>query len=313
MVRFITLRIAIIVVTFLLASVIIFAVTQVLPGDVPRMILGKWATDAAVENLREQLRLNRPIIVQYWDWLTSFVTGDWGTSFVSHQPVRPLIMARLRNSVMLASVAFLLYVPLGILLGMTAAINRKAADRSIVVFSMSFAGLPEFVTGPILIGLFALTLRWLPANSSIEPNASFLDALPRLILPAITISLVSLGHVSRMTRAGTIRILDKDYVSAAALRGLPRYQVYRKHVMRNALLPTVTIVAMSIGYLIGGMFVTEALYGYPGLGRYLVFSISRSDLPSIQAGCMVLVLTFAISNFIADLLYAVLNPRIRLG
>jgi peptide/nickel transport system permease protein len=298
----------------LLASMVIFAATQLLPGDVAQVMLGQFATKEAVANLRQELGLNRPVYVQYIDWLTHFVRGDWGQSMVSKQAVMPMVMSRLRNSAMLAGLALLLYVPLGILLGVLAALKReKALDQGISAMTMAFVGLPEFVTGLILIAVFALSLKLLPANSSIPPDTSFMDALPYLILPAIAVSLTSLGYVTRMTRASTIDVLKTDYVRAAELKGLPQGQVLGKHVLRNSLLPTVTVVAIGIGYLIGGLIVTEQLFGYPGLGRLLVYGIQRRDLVLIQACSMVVVFVFCLSNLAADLLYGVLNPRIRAG
>lgn len=305
-------RLSFILLTLLLASVIIFAATQLLPGDVAQVTLGQFATEEAVANLREQLGLNRPVVVQYLDWLGKFVTGNWGDSMVSHQPVMPMIMGRLRNSAMLAALALLFYVPLGILLGVIAALNReKLIDQTIAGISMAFVGLPEFVSGLLLISMFALSFKVLPANSSIDPNATFAEAFPFLILPAITVSLTSLGYVARMTRASTIDVLNTDYVRAADLKGLPRRQVLIKHVLRNSLLPTVTVVALGIGWLIGGLIVTESVFGYPGLGRLLVYAIQRRDLILIQACSMVVVMIFMVSNLLADILYGVLNPRIR--
>jgi len=305
-------RLSFILLTLLLASIIIFAATQLLPGDVAQVTLGQFATEEAVANLREQLGLNRPVVVQYLDWLGKFVTGNWGDSMVSHQPVMPMIMGRLRNSAMLAALALLFYVPLGILLGVIAALNReKLIDQTIAGISMAFVGLPEFVSGLLLISMFALSFKVLPANSSIDPNATFAEAFPFLILPAITVSLTSLGYVARMTRASTIDVLNTDYVRAADLKGLPRRQVLIKHVLRNSLLPTVTVVALGIGWLIGGLIVTESVFGYPGLGRLLVYAIQRRDLILIQACSMVVVMIFMVSNLLADILYGVLNPRIR--
>ncbi len=305
-------RIGFILLTLFLASIIIFAATQLLPGDVAQVMLGQFASEKAVANLREELGLNRPAYVQYFDWLGRFVTGDWGNSMVSRQPVRPLILARIRNSAMLAMMALLFYVPLGIVFGVIAALNReKPLDQIISGFSMAFVGLPEFVTGLLLISVFAFALAVLPANSSIAPNTSFREAFPSLILPAVTVSLTSLGYVTRMTRASTIDVLNTDYVRAADLKGLPRVQVVTRHVLRNSLLPTVTVVAMGIGYLIGGLIITESVYGYPGLGRLLVYGIQRRDVILIQACSMIVVMVYTLSNLIADILYSILNPRIR--
>ena len=305
-------RFGFILLTLFLASIIIFAATQLLPGDVAQVMLGKFATEKALENLREELGLDRPAYVQYFDWLGRFITGDWGNSMTSRQPVRPLIIARIRNSAMLAMVSLVIYVPLGIVFGIIAALNReKPLDQIISGFSMAFVGLPEFVTGLLLISAFAFGLALLPANSSIAPGISFGEAFPSLILPAITVSLTGLGYITRMTRASTIDVLNTDYVRAADLKGLPHRRVLIRHVLRNSLLPTVTVVAMGIGYLIGGLIITEAVFGYPGLGRLIVYGIQRRDVVLIQACSMVVVMVYSVSNLIADILYSILNPRIR--
>lgn len=312
--RYLLRRIGFIVVTMFLASVIIFAATQLLPGDVARIILGQFATEKAIENLREELGLNLPLHIQYLNWATRFVKGDWGTSLTSRLPVRPLMLERLANSAKLAAIALVIYVPVGIILGVIAALNKnKLIDRLISGFSMAFVGLPEFVTGLLLITFLAIGLEWLPANSSIAPDTPFREALPYMILPAITVSLTNIGYIARMTRSGTIDVLRTDYVRAAYLKGLPRSQVLFKHVLRNALLPTITVVAMGIGWLLGGLIVTESVFGYPGLGRLLFYSIQRQDLPMIQAGSMIIVAAFSLSNLLADILYSLLNPRIRVG
>lgn len=305
-------RAGFILLTLLLASIIIFAATQLLPGDVAQAMLGQFATPEALANLRQELGLDRPAYAQYLHWLGRFLAGDWGESPTSRQPVRPLVMGRVRNSAMLAMLALVFYVPVGIVLGVIAALKReKGLDQLISGLSMAFVGLPEFVTGLLLISAFAFGLALLPANSSIAPGASFREAFRFLVLPAVTVSLTSLGYVARMTRASTIDVLATDYVRAADLKGLPRGQVLGRHVLRNSLLPTVTVVAMGIGYLIGGLIVTEQVYGYPGLGRLLVYGIQRRDVALVQACSMVVVAVYSLSNLIADILYAVLNPRIR--
>ena len=314
MTKYLLRRFGFLLFTIIVASIIIFAVTQLLPGDVAKVILGQFSTDAAVEALREELGLNRPPHVQFIDWAVNFVKGDWGTSLVNRLPIRPLVMARLSNSAMLAGMALLFYVPLGIFMGTIAALKRnRYPDQLITGASMVFAGLPEFVSGLLLISIFAIGLGWLPANSSIDPDLSFIEAFPFLILPALTVSLSSLGHVARMTRSGVIDVLRTDYVRAANLKGLPAWKVLFKHVLRNALLPTVTIIGMDIGWLLGGLIVTESVFGYPGLGRLLIYSIQRRDLPLIQTCSIIVVCVFMFSNLFADVLYSVLNPRIRIG
>jgi peptide/nickel transport system permease protein len=310
--RFIVRRLAFLLLTLLLASILIFAITQILPGDVATSMLGQFATQQAKENLRHELGLDQSRIVQYGRWLSGFVRGDWGSSISMDAQVRPVVLQRLQNSGRLAIVGFLLYVPIGILLGLIAALRRNSAvDHVISVGSLVFIGLPEFVTGLILIWLVALKLQWLPASSSIAPDAGFFQSFPQLILPAITISLTTLAYIVRMTRSSTVEELRKDYVRTAYLKGLRPRVVIFKQVLRNSLLPTVTVAAMSIGWLIGGLIVTESVFSYPGLGRLVLFAIQNRDLPLIQATSMLLVVIFMLSNLLADILYAYLSPRIR--
>jgi peptide/nickel transport system permease protein len=313
MTTYILRRVGFLALTLLLTSIIVFATTQLLPGDVARVILGREASDVQVEKLREALGLNDPPPVQYVRWLGRFVIGDWGQSYSTQVDIRPLVAERLRNSLMLAALTLVLAVPLGVGLGVVAGLNEnKLIDHVVSIGSLSVVGLPEFVTGVILIEIFALKLHWLPANSSIEVGTSFAKALPFLILPAVTATLVLLAYIARLTRAGVAEELKRPYVRTAALKGLAPATVIVKHVLRNALMPTITVVAISFGWLIGGLIVIENVFNYPGLGRLLVFAIDRRDLPLLQAITMIIVLGFALANLAADLLYVYLNPRIRL-
>jgi len=323
MIRFIFRRFGFLLLTLLLTSVLIFVITQFLPGDVCRIMMGREAADSALENCREERGLNDPAPIQYLHWLANFVQGDWGESFSTQTEIRPIVLERLRNSMRLGAVTLLFAVPLAIGLGVIAGLKRdKLVDNAISIGSLSFVGLPEFVTGLVLIQLFAFTINdWLDdafgirpflANSSVQPGASFGEALPALILPAITATLVLLAYIARLTRAGVIEELKQSYVRTATLKGLPRRVVVTKHVLRNALLPTITVIAISIGWLISGLIVIENVFNYPGLGRLMVFAIDRRDLPTLQAITMVAVLVFALANLSADLLYTWLNPRIRL-
>lgn len=312
MLQFISRRLGFVVLMILLSSLLIFLATQVLPGDVATMMLGRFATDQAKENLREELGLNEPLPSQYVNWLGGFVTGDWGESVSTNTEIRPLVLQRLRNSAMLAVVAFAIFVPLGILLGLIAALRRNSwTDQVISVGSLAFIGLPEFVSAVILISIFSIQLGWLPSQSAIDPSAGFFEAFKYLILPAVTVALTSLAYIVRMTRSSTVDVLQTDYVRTANLKGLPPSRVLFTHVLRNSLLPTVTVVAISIGWLMGGLIVTESVFGYPGLGRLVLFAVQRRDVPLIQITVLVVVVIYGISNLVADVLYAVLNPRIR--
>lgn len=317
--RYILRRLGFLVLTALLTSIIVFLVTQWLPGDVCRVILGREAGQNALDACRAQLGLDNPLPIRYLNWLGNFLKGNWGESYSTRSAILPVITQRIRNTGMLALVTLLISVPLGVSLGVIAGLREnKLLDNVINVLSLSVVGLPEFVTGIVLIQFFSFELRrrglpFLPANSSIRAGTSFIDALPMLILPAITATLVLLAYIARLTRAGVIEELKKPYVRTAVLKGLPGSSVINEHVLRNALLPTITIIAISIGWLISGLVVIENVFNYPGLGRLLVFAIDRRDLPLIQAVTMVTVLGLASANLLADLLYAYLNPRIRLG
>jgi peptide/nickel transport system permease protein len=314
MARYLARRFGFLLLTFFLTSIIVFGITQLLPGDVASVILGREAGQAALQHLRQELGLNDPIPVQYVRWLRDFLTGTWGTSFSSGTPVRPLVLGRLRNSLMLLVVTLVISVPVAVALGVIAGLRQNTPiDHVISISALSVVGLPEFVTGLILIQLLAFGLGLFPANSSIAPDTGFFEALPMLILPALTNTLVLLAYVARLTRAGVVEELKQNYVRTAVLKGLPQRTVIVKHVLRNALMPTITVIAISFGWLISGLVVTENVFNYPGMGRLLVFSINRRDLPVIQAVAMVTVIAYALANLTADLLYAYLNPRIRLG
>lgn len=313
--RFVLRRLAFFAFTLFLTSVLIFALTRILPGDVARVLLGREAGEQALQAVRADLGLDDPLIVQYAHWAADFVRGDLGMTFSRpRQPIAALLATRLRNSGRLALLTLLIAVPLSIMLGVVAGLTEgHLPDGVISVLSLSVAALPEFVTGLFLINVVALQFGWFPASSAIPPDAPFAEALPALWLPAITATLVLMAYIVRLTRAGVIEELKRPYVTAAALKGLPRRVVVFKHVLRNALIPTVTVIATSTGWLISGLVVIEFVYSYPGIGRLLIFAINNRDLPTIQAVVMVTVGIILLANFIADMLYAVLNPRISLS
>lgn len=314
MVRYLVRRVVLLAVTLLLTSAVVFALTQILPGDVPRLILGRDAPPQAIENLREQLGLNLPVPQQYVNWLSGFVTGDWGTSFTGGSaPIRPLVMDRLGNSMRLALLTMIISIPVSITLGVIAGLRENTwIDSLISILTLSVVGLPEFVTGLILINVFALGLGWLPASATLPNSAALFDWVRPLILPALSASFVIMAYIVRMTRAGIIDELKKPYVRTATLKGVPQNQVIVRHVLRNALLPTITVIAVSFGWLIGGLIVIENVFSYPGLGRLMTNAVERKDIPLMQAVVMVTIFFFAVSNLAADLVYALLNPRIRL-
>ncbi len=311
--RFLLRRLGFLLLTMVFTSLLIFLITQALPGDVARILLGREASQQALDQLRSQLGLDRPLPVQYLSWLGDFVRGDWGTSFSTGQSVRALVLARLGNSLELAGLTLVIAVPTAVTLGVVAALYEESwIDTLISLASLSVVGLPEFITGLVLIQIFSFRLGWLPANSSIAPDTGFIAALPSLVLPALTATLVLLAYVARLTRASMLVELNRPYVRTAVLKGVRWRRVVVAHVLRNALLPTITVVAISFGWLISGLIVVENVFNYPGLGRLLTFAIARRDIPLLQAVALVAVLGFALANLVADILYAAFNPRITL-
>jgi peptide/nickel transport system permease protein len=314
--RYILRRTLLLIVTLLITSVIVFGLTQLIPGDVARLILGRDASPETLANLRTEFGLDRPAAEQYVSWLGNFVIGDWGRSIAgTNQPVRPLVTDRLGNSMKLALMTLLISVPLSVLLGVIAALNENTwIDSLISLVSLSVVGLPEFVTGLVLINGIALGVKslGLPATSVVPGNTPG-EWIQQLILPALTATFVLLGYIVRLTRAGVIDELKKPYVRTATLKGLGYAQVVFKHVLRNALLPTITVIAISFGWLVGGLVVIENVYNYPGLGALLVDAVKQKNIFLLQAIIMVTIFFYALANLLADLLYAALNPRIRLG
>jgi peptide/nickel transport system permease protein len=315
MTRYLIRRLFLLLLTLLVTSFIIFALTNLLPGDIARLVLGRDASTTAIANFEEKFGLDRPPLLQYVDWLGSFVTADWGRSFTAgNPPVRELVLSRLANSLRLAGMTLAIVIPLSLLLGVLAALREGSwIDSTISVTSLSVVGLPEFVTGIILINIFALTLGWLPATTYVERSMSALQWIRVLILPALTASLVLTGYITRMTRAGMLEELKKPYVRTATLKGIPYRRVIMRHALRNALLPTIAVIALSIGWLMGGLVVIENVFNFPGIGSLLVTAVTQKNLPVLQAISVLIVFFYASANLVADLLFALLNPRIRLS
>ena len=312
MTQYVLKRLGLALLTLVLLSLIIFFAGSVLPGNPGRAILGPFASEQAVQILNHRLGVDRSLVSQYWSWVTGIVHGDLGTSTQFNLPVSSLLLPALGRSLKLAAVAFVIVVPLSILGGVLAALYRgRAIDRSISVTGLSLTSVPEFVSGVVLIVIFAIGLKWLPVTANPPPGTSPLGQLHYLILPAIPLVFVLFGYIARMARAGTIEALDSDYVRTAILKGLPRSTVIRRHVLRNSLLPTITVIATQTGYLIGGLVVVETLFNYPGLGRLIFTAATNKDFPMLEAGVLVIGIVYLGATLIADILYTVLNPRIR--
>ena len=307
-------RLGLALVTLWLLSIIVFFACQVLPGDPGRAILGPLAAQSAVHALDQQLGVNRPLLEQYWTWVTGLLHGDLGTSTQFRSPVEPFIRAALINSIKLAALAFIIVVPLGILGGVIAALHvGRTTDRVISVTGLSLTTVPEFVSGIVVAVIFGVTLKWFPVSAAAGDGASVPSQLDHLILPVIPLVFVLFGYIARMTRAGTIEALDSDYARTATLKGLKRSVVIRRHVLRNSLLPTITVIATQVGYLIGGLVVVETLFNYQGIGNLIFKAAQAKDFPMLAAGVLTIGLVYMVATLTADVLYTVLNPRLRLG
>ncbi|MET3600987.1 ABC transporter permease [Martelella mangrovi] len=305
-------RLLLIVYTLFIVSLIVFAMTQVLPGDAAVMMLGQNATDAALAALRTQMHLNDPLWMQYLRWVGNVIRGDFGISLRTSQPVGPAMMQALGRSLLLAVLSISLMLVIAVPLGILAAVRRgRIADLVVSLVSYLGVSLPEFVTATLAITLFADYMKWLPPTGYVPLTENFWGGLQHLILPVCVISVVMIAHVSRMIRSELVDVLHSDYIRAATLKGLPRRTVLFRHAVRNSLLPAITVVALDVGYLLGGVIVVEEIFAIPGIGRALIVAIQARDLPAIQAGTLIMAATYCIVNFIADLLYAVLDKRIQ--
>ena len=306
-------RVWLALVTLFLVSVIVFAVARLLPGNVGRSILGPYATNAQVAALDQRLGLDRPVVSQYLSYIGGFLRGSWGTSPILDVPVRPYVLGHLLNSLYLAALALIEIVPLSIGLGVLAAWKRdRWPDRVISVTGVSLLALPEFVSGTILIVLFSVELRWFPATAEV-PSLSVVSILRNLFLPSLPLLFVLFGYIARMARAGTADALSSDYVRTAYLKGLTGPAVLWRHALRNSLTPTITVIAVQLGYLIGGLVVTETLFSYPGIGNLIYTAAVDHDQAMLEAGVLLIAGVYTVANMLADLLYTVLNPRLRLG
>jgi len=294
-------------------TVVIFAIVHILPGNVAYAILGEYATPSAIAVLEAKLGLNDPLPLQYWHWFRALLHGDFGQSLVMERPAAPVILEALARSAVLAGLSFVLVASGGILLGIYAATHRgQIGDRLLMVGQFLFIAVPDFFWSILAILLFASWMNWLPATGYAPlADVGVLGWAAHLVLPVCVLSAGLVAHVCRLTRSSMLEVLESRYILAARAKGLPERLVLRRHALPNALLPTITILAIDAGLLIGGVVVVETVFAYPGLGRLLVFAIEHHDLPLLQAGMIVLTAIYALANLVADVCYGLLNPRIR--
>ena len=307
-------RLAASLVTLVLLSVVVFLGAQVLPGDVGRAILGPLASAEAVAALNRQIGADQPAVQQYLSWAGGLLAGDMGESYVFRSPVAPFVGAALLNSLKLAGVAFVIVVPLSIGAGVYAALHAgRWPDRVISVGGLSLTVVPEFVSAIAVILVFGIWLRWLPISAATRPGTGALEQLRHLILPALPLVIVLFGYIARMARAGTLEALRSDYARTAMLKGLPRRTVVVRHVLGNALLPTITVVATQVGYMVGGLVVVETLFRYQGIGSLILTAARGKDFPMLEAGVLVVGAIYVLATLVADTLATLLNPRLRDG
>lgn len=314
MLNFVLRRLALSIVTLFLIILIVFSLTRVFPSDPAQQLAGPFASEERVARLTENLGLDDPLPTQFGRLLLDVVTLDFGESF--SQPgvaVIDLVRPALWNSTKLVILALLLTLPISIIGGIIAARRKDTViDRSIVSFGLASASIPDFVSGVLLQFVIGVQLGWLPATSNAPANASFFSELEFILLPAIAILFVYFGYIARITRAGAITALESDYTRTAYMKGLSTREVVRKHVLKNALQPTVAVTGTQMGYLFGGLVGLELVFNYPGLGNLILKAATAPDFPLLQTSVLVVAIIFMIATLAADMIIAWMNPRARL-
>ncbi|WP_169567523.1 ABC transporter permease [Sneathiella limimaris] len=298
--------------TLFIVSIIIFGAVELLPGDIAEAVLGMGATEETVAAMRANLGLDQPAPLRYLQWLGGAVTGDFGVSLVNQEPVAAAIGPRFYNTLFLALYAAVIAVPVAIFLGVLVALFRNSIfDRVANVLTLTSISSPEFFLGYILILYLAVKTGYFPAIAKISPDMSFTDQLYRTFLPALTMVLVVVAHMMRMTRAAIINLLASPYIEMARLKGVPAFKVITRHALPNAWAPIINVVALNLAYLITGVVLVEVVFVYPGIGQLLVDSVTKRDFPVVQACCLIFAATFILLNLAADIGAILTNPRLR--
>jgi peptide/nickel transport system permease protein len=312
MAAFLARRLGHMLLTMLVASFLIFAMSEWTPGSVARKQLGQFATQEQVDLLTERLGLDRPVIVRYFEWLGNILRGDLGMSTRFKEPVNDIIWNRLGNTAILASIAFAIIVPLSILLGVIAGTREGSfLDRTISLGAILTTSVPEFASGVFLVSVFVIWLGWLPGTSTLDPTSQYSFA-SQLVLPVAVMVLYDLGYVVRMVRASMVEVMTKPYIRTAMLKGLAFRDVVLRHALRNALIAPFTVILLQINYLVIGVVVVEAVFAYPGFGRMMLDAALFKDVALIEAGGLVAVVIAVTTQIVGDVGYMLLNPRIRI-
>lgn len=308
----ITKRIIFGVLTMFAISLLIFVGVEALPGDLAEAVLGQSATPETVQAFRTELKLDLPPHVRYFSWISAFLHGDLGNSLSNGRPIAEVIGWRFANSIFLAATTAMFAIPIAILLGLLAAIYRDSwFDKFISITTLSAISLPEFFVAYILIALFSVQIMLFPAISAINEQMSFLQKMHAVFLPCLTLTLVVVGHMMRMTRAAIINVLSSPFIEMAKLKGINHRRIIMKHALPNALSPIINVVVLNLAYLVVGVVVVEVVFVYPGLGQLLVDAVSKRDLPVVQASGLIFAGTYVCLNLTADVLAMLSNPKLR--
>ena len=314
MVAYVVQRLGTVMVIMLAMSLLVFLATHALPSNTAALILGQYSTPETQAALEHKLGLDLPLPVQYWHWAKGMLEGDMGQSLVMERPVEPMLWDALSRSAILAVSAMAVVSTLGLTLGVVAAVWRgRWPDHAASIFTYFGVSLPEFYWGLVFILVFCSTFHLLPSSGYANLSDGFGPFIAHIVLPVATLALTLLAHVARLTRSSMVEALESMYVKVARARGLPERLVIVRHALRNALIPSITVLAQDFGFLIGGIVAVETVFAYPGLGRMLVGALERQDLPLMQAAILVLTGVYCLANLTADLLSGVANPRIRYG
>lgn len=311
MTRYVLRRVAFSIVTLWLVITIVFMINNVFPSDVGRRLAGPFQSQAVVDEINEELGTNDPLLVQYGRMLKSVVTLDFGDSYVQNKPVTEVIGSAFWRSLKLATYALVMTIPLSIAAGIFAARRQgKVSDRAVVTLGLASSSIPDFVSAVLLQVLIGWKLGWFHVVARAPEGSSFLTQLSYLTLPALAAVVIYFGYIARMTRAGVIRALDSDYARTATMKGLAPSQVMRHHILRNGLQPTISVVGVQVGYVLGSLVVIEKIFNYPGLGLTIANAAAK-DPPVLVGGVLVVAIVYMISTLCADLILAWMNPRAR--
>ncbi len=300
------------ILTVLIVSLLVFAGTEILPGDVAHAILGQGATPELVANIRERLGLDVPASLRYLAWLGELLRGDLGTSLANGAILNDVIGERIGNTVLLAAVTAAIAVPLSIVLGLVASTRPDSAvDRLISTSTLALISVPDFLIAVLLVSLFAVQLGWLPAIANLNRVDGFLEYARVLALPVTALSFTIMAHMARMTRSAVLSVLTSSPIEMAILKGVPKWRIILVHALPNAIAPIVNVIALNLAYLITGIVVIESMFNFPGVGRLMVEGVTTRDIPLVQAAAMIFCSTYVVLNLAADIISLIANPRVR--